>query len=130
MYFISTRGNERVTGAEAIVQGLAKDGGLFVPETFPAVTQEEFRAMAEMNYPDRAAFIIGKYLDELGGDFLKEACAAAYSSFEGADPAPLVRIDEGLYILELFHGPTCAFKDMALTLLPHLLKKSCSLTGV
>ena len=54
MYFISTRGNERVTGAEAIVQGLAKDGGLFVPETFPAVTQEEFRAMAEMNYPDRA----------------------------------------------------------------------------
>ena len=57
MYFISTRGNERVTGAEAIVQGLAKDGGLFVPETFPAVTQEEFRAMAEMNYPDRAAFI-------------------------------------------------------------------------
>ena len=130
MYFISTRGNERVTGAEAIVQGLAKDGGLFVPETFPAVTQEEFRAMAEMNYPDRAAFIIGKYLDELGGDFLKEACAAAYSSFEGADPAPLVRIDEGLYILELFHGPTCAFKDMVLTLLPHLLKKSCSLTGV
>ena len=103
-----------MTGAEAIVQGLAKDGGLFVPETFPAVTQEEFRAMAEMNYPDRAAFIIGKYLDELGGDFLKEACAAAYSSFEGADPAPLVRIDEGLYILELFHGPTCAFKDLSL----------------
>ena len=130
MYFISTRGNERVTGAQAIVQGIAKDGGLFVPETFPVVTDGELQAMTEMNYPERAAFVIGKYLDEFGEDFLKEACSKAYSSFEGADPAPLVRIDEGLYILELFHGPTCAFKDMALTLLPYLLKKSCSLTGV
>lgn len=129
MYFISTRGNGRVTGAQAIVQGLAADGGLFVPERFPVVTEAEIQGMAEMTYPDRAAFIIGKYLDEFGEDFLKEACEKAYSSFEGTDPAPLVKIDEGMYILELFHGPTCAFKDMALTLLPYLLKKSCELTG-
>lgn len=75
MYFISTRGNERATAAQAIVQGLAKDGGLFVPETFPAVSLEEIRAMTEMNYADRAAFIIGKYLDGFGEDFLKDACA-------------------------------------------------------
>lgn len=129
MYFISTRGNERATGAQAIVQGLAKDGGLFVPESFPVVTEEEFQSMSEMNYPDRAAFIVGKYLDEFDGEFLRASCAKAYSAFDSADPAPLVRIDEGIYILELFHGPTCAFKDMALTLLPYLLKKSCELTG-
>ena len=130
MYFVSTRGDEKATGAEAIVRGLAGDGGLFVPETFPEVSLGEIEQLVGMSYPERAAFVIGKYLGELGEDFLAEACKKAYSSFEGSDPAPLVRIDEGLYILELFHGPTCAFKDMALTLLPHLLKRSCELTGV
>ena len=127
MYFISTRGEERVTGAEAIVQGLAKNGGLFVPESFPVITAEELDAMAEMNYSERAAFVLGKYLaDELGADYLKEVCEKAYSSFEGDDPVPLVKIDgeTGLYVLELFHGPTCAFKDMALQLLPYLLTMS------
>ena len=133
MKFISTRGGEKVTGAQAIVQGLAKNGGLFVPEKFPTVTEEEIRAMEDMSYPERAAFILGKYLaDELGGDYLKEVCEKAYSSFEGNDPVPLVKVDgeSGLYVLELFHGPTCAFKDMALTVLPYLLKKSCEVTGV
>ena len=130
MYFVSTRGDEKATGAEAIVRGLAGDGGLFVPEAFPEVSLGEIEQLVGMSYPERAAFVIGKYLGELGEEFLAEACKKAYSSFEGSDPAPLVRIDEGLYILELFHGPTCAFKDMALTLLPHLLKRSCELTGV
>lgn len=129
MKFVSTRGNETATGAEAIVKGLASDGGLFVPETFPLVTADEIAQMTGMNYAERAAYIIGKYLGEFGEEFLKDACASAYSAFEGKDPAPLVRIDEGLYILELFHGPTCAFKDMALSLLPRLLKKACELTG-
>lgn len=130
MYFISTRGGEKVTGAEAIVKGLANDGGLFVPEYFPTVTKEEIDKMAEMNYAERAAFILSKYLDDLGEEFLRSACEKAYALFEGSDPAPLVKIDGGLYILELFHGPTCAFKDMALTVLPHLLKKSCELLGI
>jgi len=130
MYFISTRGGERVTGAEAIVKGLAKDGGLFVPETFPSISREELNEMAEMNYPERAAFVLSKYLDDLGAEFLKEICTKAYSAFEGSDPAPLVKIDGGMYILELFHGPTCAFKDMALTVLPYLLKKSMETLGV
>ena len=130
MYFVSTRGDEKATGAEAIVRGLAGDGGLFVPEAFPEVSLGEIEQLVGMSYPERAAFVIGKYLGELGEEFLAEACKKAYSSFEGSDPAPLVRIDEGLSSLELFHGPTCAFNDMALTLLPHLLKRSCELTGV
>ena len=133
MYFISTRGGEKVTGAQAIVQGLAKNGGLYVPETFPAITKEEIESMGEMSYPERAAFVLGKYLaEELGADYLKESCEKAYSTFEGNDPVPLIKVDgeSGLYVLELFHGPTCAFKDMALTLLPYLLKKSCEITGI
>ena len=131
MYFISTRGGEKVTGAQAIVQGLAKNGGLFVPETFPTVTKEELQAMAEMDYPQRAAFVLGKYLaDDLGAEYLQEACEKAYATFTGNDPAPLVKIDGKMFILELFHGPTCAFKDMALTVLPYLLKKSCEVTGI
>ena len=131
MYFISTRGGERVTGAEAIVQGLAKNGGLYVPETFPKVSREEMDEMAGMSYPERAAFVLGKYLaDDLGADYLKEICEKAYSTFTGKDPAPLVKIDGNLYILELFHGPTCAFKDMALTVLPYLMTKSCEVTGI
>lgn len=131
MQFISTRGGEKVSGAQAIVQGLAKNGGLYVPETFPKITEEEMRQMADMDYPERAAFVLGKYLaDDLGADFLKEVCKKAYASFEGDDPVPLVKIDGQLFILELFHGPTCAFKDMALTVLPYLLKKSCEVTGI
>ena len=131
MRFISTRSKEKVSGAEAIVKGLASDGGLFVPETFPKVSEEELTKMGEMNYPERAAFILGKYLGaELGQDFLLETCTKAYSAFEGDDPVPLVKIDDGFYILELFHGPTCAFKDMALTVLPYLLKRSCEKLGI
>ena len=131
MEFISTRGGEKVTGAKAIVQGLASDGGLFVPVSFPQVSDEELSAMELMSYPERAAFVLGKYLaDELGADYLKEICEKAYSTFTGNDPAPLVKIDNGFYILELFHGPTCAFKDMALTVLPYLLKRSQEVLGI
>ena len=133
MHFISTRGKEKVTGAQAIVQGLAKNGGLFVPEKFPTITNEEIQAMEDMSYPERAAFVLGKYLgEELGEEYLLESCEKAYATFEGRDPVPLVKVDgeSGLYVLELFHGPTCAFKDMALTLLPYLLKKSCEVTGI
>ena len=132
MYFISTRGEEKVTGAQAIAQGLAVDGGLYVPETFPTVTKEEIESMAEMSYAERASFILGKYLGEdLGQEYINASCEKAYATFEGADPIPLVKVDgeTGLYVLELYHGPTCAFKDVALQLLPYLLKKSLEVTG-
>ena len=133
MTFISTRGSEKVTGAQAILQGLAKDGGLYVPETFPVITREEMESMAEMSYAERAAFVLANYLgEELGEEYLKESCEKAYANFEGRDPVPLVKVDgeTGLYVLELYHGPTCAFKDMALTVLPYLMKKSCEVLGV
>lgn len=130
MQFISTRGGEKVSGAQAIAQGLAKNGGLFVPETFPNVSVAELNEMLEMDYPERTAKIIHKYLDDYDYSSLYEAIKKAYSTFEGTDPAPLVKIEDGLFILELFHGPTCAFKDMALTVLPYLLKKGCELSGV
>ena len=130
MKFISTRGGEKVTGAKAVVQGLAQNGGLFVPEKFPCVSGQDMEQMLGMSYPERAAFILAKFFDEYDKKELLTACEAAYSKFEGDDPAPLVRLDDGVYILELFHGPTCAFKDMALTVLPYLLRKGCDLCGI
>jgi threonine synthase len=130
MNFISTRGGEKVSGARAIVQGLSANGGLYVPESFPTVSKEELESMLEMSYPERATKILLKYLDEYNEKELLAACEAAYAKFEGTDPAPLVKIDDGVYMLELFHGPTCAFKDMALTVLPYLLRKGCDICGI
>ena len=130
MIFISTRGDEKVTGAQAIAQCLAKDGGLFVPETFPKITTEDFEQMSEMNYPERAAFVLSKFFDDLGEEFLLDACKKAYEGFEGDDPVPLGRINEGLYILELYHGPTCAVSDISLTLLPYLMQRSLEVLGI
>ena len=130
MKFISTRGGECVTGAQAIAQGIACDGGLFVPETFPPVSKEELEAMLPMSYAERAAAVLYKYLDDYDLEELKAACEKAYGKFEEGDAAPLVKIDTSLYMLELFHGPTCAFKDLALTLLPYLLRKGCDLSGI
>ncbi|MBQ9081677.1 MAG: threonine synthase, partial [Clostridia bacterium] len=130
MYFLSTRGAQKVTGAQAIVRGLADDGGLFVPESFPKVSEEELNAMLDMGYPERAAYVLHKYLDDYDYEGLKAACERAYAQFEGDDAAPLVKISGGVYILELFHGPTCAFKDMALTVLPYLLREGCNICGI
>ncbi|MDE5942792.1 MAG: threonine synthase [Clostridia bacterium] len=129
MKFISTRGGESVSGAQAIVKGLSENGGLFVPEKFPHITLEEIENMCGQNYPERAAAVLTKLLDDYPKDELLSACEEAYSKFEG-DPAPLVKLDDGVYMLELFHGPTCAFKDMALTLLPYLLRKGCDICGI
>lgn len=130
MNFISTRGGETVTGARAIVQGIASDGGLFVPENFPTVTGEELEGMLAMDYAERTAFVLKKYLDEYDKDELLAAIREAYSRFDDGDAAPLVRVENGMYMLELYHGPTCAFKDMALTVLPYLLRKGCDLCGI
>ena len=131
MKFVNTRKSEKVTGAQAIVQCIASNGGLFVPESFPKIAQEEFVQMAEMSYAERTAFLLGKYLgDELGKDFLLKACEDAYAKFTSADPVPLVKVDEGFYMLELFHGPTCSVKDLSMRLMPALLKRSMQIVGV
>lgn len=127
MNFISTRNADRVvSGAEAVVKGLSDEGGLFVPALFPEVTREEIEAMAGMSYPERAALVIGKFLPELKD--LPDYAEKAYARFDG-DPAPVVKLDEGTFMLELWHGPTHAFKDVALTLLPYLMTGSKAVTG-
>ena len=124
MNFFSTRGSGPITGAEAIINGLAKDGGLYVPESFPQISEEDIRNMAIQSYDERAAFIITKFLDEFSVSEMEDYTARAYIKFENFDAAPLVKVDENMYLLELWHGPTCAFKDVALTLLPYLLTGS------
>ena len=130
MQFISTRGEECVSGVQAIVQGVPKDGGLFVPAEFPIVTGEELESMLEMDYAERAAHILSKYFDEYDRDELLETLENVYSQFEDGDPAPLVKVENGMFMLELFHGPSCSHKDLSLSVLPYLLKKGCEKLGI
>ncbi len=131
MKFISTRGGATaVNSAWAISKGLADDGGLFVPEYFPSVSKEELSAMLEMDYAERAKTVLYKYLEEYDEKELLSACKSAYSKFENSDGAPIVKLDENNFIMELFHGPTLAFKDVALTLLPYLLRKGADISGI
>lgn len=130
MKFISTRGKESVLSAsEAIVKGLASDGGLFVPSSFP-VLKEKIKDLLDMTYPERAATVIGSYLEEYDFNDLLSACEKAYGRFDEDGAAPVVKIDDKTFILELFHGPTLAFKDIALTLLPYLLRKGADHVGI
>jgi threonine synthase len=131
MRYVSTRdASLKITAAEAIARGLSADGGLFVPETLPHVSAEMLRSLACMNYPQRAAAIMGLFLEDYSADELKEYTEAAYSSERfGSAPAPLHVADGNTAILELWHGPTCAFKDMALQIMPHLLRSALVKTG-
>ncbi len=130
MKFLSTRGKSQVENAsEAIVKGLADDGGLFVPEKFPDLSKD-LNKLVEMDYSQRASFVIGSFLSEYDAVALQKGCDNAYSKFEDGDPAPIVKVDDGFYIMELFHGPTIAFKDVALTLLPYLLRTGADFTGI
>jgi threonine synthase len=121
MVYKSTRGEEVESSAAAILKGIASDGGLYVPSSFPAITQEDIEDMTELDYKDRAAFVLSKFLTDYTIEELTEYAEKAYSRFDDNDPAPLVKVDDNTYILELWHGPTQAFKDLALTMLPYLM---------
>lgn len=130
MRFISTRGkDEAKCASEAIVRGLCGDGGLFVPESFPDLT-DKLIDMLSMDYPEISATVIGSYLTEYDFNDLLNATKKAYAKFEDNNATPVVKIDDNLFILELFHGPTLAFKDIALTILPYLLRKGADYCGV
>ncbi len=131
MKFISTRGKSSVVNAAAAIsKGLADDGGLFVPKSFPLISESQLKAMLDMDYAERAKTVLYKFLEEYDEAELLSACKSAYSKFENSDGAPLVKLDENNFIMELFHGPTLAFKDVALTLLPYLLRKGADLSGI
>lgn len=130
MKYISTRDTSlSVSAAEAIVQGLSAEGGLFVPESFPAVSLEETLSFARQGYAACAAAVMGKYLTDFTLEELRGMTEKAYAGFDDPAVVPLTDVGGGEHIMELFHGPTLAFKDMALQMLPRLMAASIAKTG-
>ena len=131
MLYISTRGKtDMVSSAHAISNGLAADGGLFVPKEFPPISLAEIDAMREAPYSDRALTVLARFLTDYSEDELRNCVETAYSKDRFGDfPAPLHLLKDNLDVLELWHGPTCAFKDMALQILPLFLTKAVQKTG-
>ena len=125
MQMLSTRGAAAVSPSMAILRGLAPDGGLYVPAEFPTFSAEEIRSLAKMGYQERAAFVLGRFLPDFTAEELKSAIAGAYGTgFDCQAVAPMAKVGSRAHALELWHGPTLAFKDMALQLLPYLLTLS------
>jgi threonine synthase len=125
MKYVSTRGNAASLDFQGVtLAGLASDGGLFVPEQWPRFTTQEITAMRGLSYVDLAARVMAPFTTgSLSEAELQQLCTAAYSRFSHAAVTPLVQLDCQHFLLELFHGPTLAFKDVALQLLGHLFER-------
>lgn len=127
MFYKSTRNSSvRVTSAQAIAQGISKDGGLFVPESIPQLGADELEALGKMDYRQRAKAVFAKFLTDFTEAEIAYCVDGAYNTkaFDSDSIAEIAHLFEGTYMLELWHGPTCAFKDMALQILPYLLTVS------
>ena len=127
MFYTSTRDNSvKVTASKAITDGISKDGGLYIPTEIPSVSKDELKALCSVDYKERAKKILGLYLTDFTKEELDSCVEGAYSDgkFSSKDTAPTVKLHDNVSILELFKGPTCAFKDMALQILPYLLTVS------
>ncbi len=127
MIYSSTRASDvRVPAAEAISRGISPDGGLYVPTELPRLTPDTLQKLSALPYDGRAAAVLSEFLTDFTADEVTECTTAAYASgrFRHEKVAPLTDLAEGEHILELWHGPTCAFKDMALQILPHLMRVS------
>ena len=131
MKYVSTReGKTGVTASRAIVCGLAPDGGLFVPDRLPKIDGAFLRELLAMDYRARAVTILRLFLEEFSVKELEEIAAASYAdNFDHPSVAPLRHLDAGTSVLELWHGPTSAFKDMALQIMPRLLTASLRKNG-
>ena len=132
MNYISTRSVDNRTkypSAFVIKQGIAEDGGLFMPETIPCLSEDTINSLIKMNYKERAAFILGLFLTDYTREELLDAAENAYGRRKF--PSPPVRLSQvgGNYLLELWHGPTSAFKDMALQIMPRLMSLALEKTG-
>ena len=129
LFYSSTRGGETgVTASMAILKGLAGDGGLFMPEKIPALPVS-LRELAGMTYQETAYAVMKEFLTDFTETELKDCIARAYDEkFDTAEIAPVTKA-EGNYYLELFHGKTIAFKDMALSILPHLMTAAARKNG-
>lgn len=124
MFYKSTRNSAlSVDAATAILQGISADGGLFVPAELPTITMDEIRMLSQKAYAERAAYVFAKFLTDFTEAELRYCTESAYTTkaFESDEIAEISHLFDGTYMLELWHGPTCAFKDMALQILPYLL---------
>jgi threonine synthase len=122
MRYLSTRGGIRgLDFKDAVMMGLADDGGLLLPETIPVLTPGDLAALAKLDYPEMAFQIISRFVGDLPAADLKALIDRSYATFTDPDVTPVVERD-GVYILELFHGPTLAFKDIALQFLGNLFE--------
>ena len=131
MMYISTRDKKNmVSAAQAITHGLANDGGLFLPISTPKFDLDDIKALMGKNYVERAITILSGFLEDFTEEELRYAVSHAYTPEKfGEVPVPLVNLNNNTAVLELWHGPTSAFKDMALQLLPYLLTMSLTKTG-
>ncbi len=131
MHYISTRGTAPVlTFGEAMMTGLARDGGLYVPETVPVMTADEIAALAGLPYEEIAFRVMRPYLGGFfADDEFRGLIAAAYKGFGHAARAPLVQLGPNHFLLELFHGPTLAFKDFAMQLIGQMMQAALAKTG-
>ncbi|WP_019515280.1 threonine synthase [Sphingomonas sp. Mn802worker] len=125
MRYVSTRGTAAALDfREVTLAGLASDGGLYVPEAWPTLTRDEIAAMAGMSYVDTAVTVMAPFVGEtMTRDELRALCEQAYGRFSHAAVTPLLQLDHDQWLLELFHGPTLAFKDVALQLLGLLFER-------
>lgn len=124
MRYISTRGKApALSFSDVLLTGLAEDGGLYLPETWPTFSQEEWRAMRGLPYPELAARILAPFVgNDIDTQTLRQLCAKAYAGFDHPAIVPLTQVEDGLFVQELFHGPTLAFKDMAMQVLGQLFE--------
>ena len=123
MQFVSTRGEAPVLGfSDAVLSGLASDGGLYLPESWPQISPDEIASFAGKPYADAAFAVISRFVgDEIPATTLNSMLDEAYASFRHPSVAPLVEIAPGHFLLELFHGPTLAFKDVAMQFLARIM---------
>ena len=127
MQYISTRDREQqFSAAQAIAKGLADDGGLLTPVYLPKLPRRALEELKDMSYQQRAVYVMKLFLDGFTVKELTDFANAAYGpeKFDTPAVAPVRALDGNTFCLELWHGPTCAFKDMALQMLPHLLTAS------
>jgi threonine synthase len=129
MRFISTRGQSPALGfSDAVATGLAPDGGLFLPETLPNFSRE-LKRFEKLSYQELCFEFLKVFATDIPPETLRALIAKSYATFENAEIAPLKQLGEKLHVLELFHGPTLAFKDFALQLLGNLYEYQCSTRG-
>ena len=123
MRYISTRGEAPVLGfCDALLAGLARDGGLYVPQTWPVLSRATIASFAGKPYWQVAEAVISPFVGgEIEPTILRTMLQEAYAAFSHPAVVPLVQIDDNLFVQELFHGPTLAFKDVAMQLLARLM---------